>query len=332
MKTLNINLQLFAIQTTLTPGLSVENKTFYDMELLRNAAPLLVHQQFGQKRNIPKNGGKTIEFRRYGALAKNTTPLTEGVVPAGSDMTVTALTAEVKQYGDYITLSDFLDLTAIDNNVLEATKLLSDQAGRTLDTIVRNVLHSGTNVTFCPKLADDGTTTEVKSRGDLDNTCALTLEVILEVVAKLRAANARTINGAFVGIIHPHVIHDLMVAGGNNFIEISKYANPEKIYAGEIGTLGGVRWVATSEAKIYEGGVYGTLVFGEGAYGVTEISGGGGLETFIKQLGSAGSADPINQKSSVGWKAALTAAILNGDHLVRIESKSAKFSATVATN
>ena len=54
-----LNLQLFAneVQTTLTDGLSAEMKTFYDMTLIDEASPNLVHDQFGQKRPIPKNGG-----------------------------------------------------------------------------------------------------------------------------------------------------------------------------------------------------------------------------------------------------------------------------------
>ena len=86
-----------------------------------------------------------------------------------------------------------------------------------------------------------------------------------------------------------------------------------------------------AEAKIYEGGVFGTLIFGEGAYGVTEIT-GGGLQTIVKQKGSAGTADPLDQRSSVGWKAIKTAEILIENYLVRVESKSATFSATTAAN
>ena len=153
-----INLQLFAneLQTTLLPGLSAEMKTFYDMTLIDEATANLVHDQFGQKRPIPANGGKTIEFRKFAPLAKATTPLTEGVTPDGKSLTVSTITATISQYGDYITQSDVLELTALDNTILEATKLLGRQAGSTLDTVVRNVLVSGTNVTYCPKIGADG--------------------------------------------------------------------------------------------------------------------------------------------------------------------------------
>ena len=325
------NLQMFAntVQTTLLTGLSAEMKTFYDMTLIDEAQAAQVHDQFGQKRPIPKNGGKTIEFRKFAALTKALTPLTEGVTPDGKGLTVSTITATVAQYGDYITQSDVLELTSLDNTILEATKLLGRQAGLTLDTIVRNVMQSGTNVTYCPKVAEGGAETAVTSRANLDNTCQLTVKVLQQVVAKLRAQNAPTINGKYVAIIHPYVAYDLM--RDPEWIDAHKYAKPDNLYEGEIGEVAGIRFVQTSEAKIYSGGVFGTLVLGDGAYGVTEIT-GGGLQTIVKQKGSAGTADPLDQRSSVGWKAIKTTELLIPQYLVRVESKSAVFSATAAEN
>lgn len=324
-----LNLQLFAVQTTLLTGLSPEMKTFYDMTLIDEASANLVHDQFGQKRPIPKGSGKTIEFRKFAPLAKATTALTEGVTPTGKALSVTAITATVAQYGDFITQSDVLELTALDNTILEATKLLGKQAGATLDTITRNVLQSGTNVTYCPKVAANGTETAVTSRTDLDNTAQLTVKVIQQVVAKLRGVNAPTINGKYVAIVHPYVAYDLM--RDPEWIDAHKYAQPENLYEGEIGEIAGVRFVQTTEAKIYSGGVFGTLIMGDGAYGVTEVT-GGGLQTIVKQKGSAGTADPLDQRSSVGWKAIKTAELLIPQYLVRVESKSAAFSGTAAEN
>ena len=131
--------------TSATTGndLSGEMKTFYSDYLIDMAEPLLVHDQFGQKHPIPKNGGKTIEFRKYDPLPKATTALTEGVTPEGQKLNMGVITATVAQYGGFIELSDMLLLSAIDNNLVQATKLLGSQAGRTLDTITREVLNGG---------------------------------------------------------------------------------------------------------------------------------------------------------------------------------------------
>ena len=314
-----LNLQLFAdpnTNVTTDAGMSVEMKTFYDMSLIDEAQPNLIHDQFGQKRPIPANGGKKIEFRKFASLPKALTPLTEGVTPDGKKLSVTAIEAEVAQYGDYIVHSDVLKLTSIDNVIVEATKILGNQAGLTLDTITRNVLQSGTNVYYCPKA--DGTA--VESRTGLDNTCKLTVDVIKRAVAIMKKNNAPKINGDYVAIIHPFVAYDLM--SDEAWIEAHKYATPENIYEGEIGKVAGVRFVESSEAKVYEGGIFGTLLIADGAYGITEIT-GGGLQTIIKQIGSSGVADALDQKGSIGWKAIKTAEILVEPYLMRIESKSA---------
>ena len=306
------HLQLFAneVQTTQSDGLSAEMKTFYDMTLIDEASPNLVHDQFGQKRPIPAGGGKTIEFRKFAPLDKALTPLTEGVTPDGKSLEVNTVTATVSQYGDYITLSDVLELTAVDNVIVESLKLLGRQGGATLDTVVRNVLQSGTNVTYCPKFVN-GMETAVTSRANLDTTAQLTVDVVQQVVAKLRAQNAPTINGKYVAIIHPYVAYDLM--RDPEWIDAHKYAQPVNLYEGEIGEIAGVRFVQTTEAKIYTGSgcpsglaVFGTLFLGDGAYGTTEIT-GGGMQTIVKQKGSGGTSDPLDQRSSVGYTRALAA-------------------------
>ena len=335
------SLQHFAdnptVNVTTDSKLSAENKTFYDRALVEEAGPNLIHGQFGQKRPIPKNGGKRIKFRRYASLPKALKPLTEGVTPEGRKLSATAVEAEVNQYGDFVCLSDVLDLTAIDNNVLEATKAVGRQAGLTLDTITRNVLQSGTNVFYCPKVGANGVQTPVTDRSGLDKTCTLTVDVVKKVAAMLKAANAPKIDGDYVCILHPYVAYDIM--SDPRWEEMHKYTTPENMYQGEIGRIAGVRFVETSEAAVYKGtenscptglAVFGCLFIAQGAYGVTEVT-GGGLQTIIKQLGSAGTADPLDQRSTVGWKALQTAEILMEPYMVRVECCSA-FSPTAEAN
>ena len=228
-----------------------------------------------------------------------------------------------------------LDLTAIDNNVLEATKAIGHQAGLTLDTITRNVLQSGTNVFYCPKVGANGSVTPVTSRSGLDATCTLTVDMVKKVAAMLKAANAPKIAGDYVCILHPYVAYDIM--SDPHWEDMHKYCKPEEQYEGEIGRIAGVRFVETSEAAVYSGdgcpaglAVFGCLFIAEGAYGVTEVT-GGGLQTIIKQLGSGGTSDPLDQRSTVGWKALQTAEILMEPYMVRVECCSA-FSGTAKAN
>ena len=411
-----LNLRLFDTdpntQTTELTGLSTEMKTYYEKRLLDHAEPKLVHDQFGDKYPIPKNGGKTIEFRKYSPLPKSMTPLTEGVTPNGTSLTVTPLTAEVAQYGDYVQLSDLLELTAIDRNVEQATKLLGGQAGRTLDTVTREVLNGGTNVLYAPSVSGE-TETAITSRTDMTSSSKFTPDMAFKAAAKLKSMNAEPYDDSFVAIIHPLAAYDLMRS--EEWIDVHKYAQPENIYNGEIGKLGQVRFVETTEAKVWGPGaisnntsrltvktavtvsgtsvtvneiltagtyagddaipcyvageentivaiannttystltlgtattvakdaiicgqgagkdgsaVFSTLVIGANAYGTTEVE-GGGLQHIVKQLGYG--EDPLNQRSSVGWKATKVAERLVEAYMVRVESGSA-YSATAESN
>ena len=339
-KTMKLDLQMFATastqnqNTTGASGMSAEMKTFYEKRLIDQAEPALVHDQFGDPYPIPANGGKNIEFRKYDSLPKATTPLTEGVTPDGQTMNVSTVTAEVKQYGGWVPITDTLQLTSIDNNIVQATKIIASQAGRTLDTIVRDVLAGGTNVIYAPKIGEGGAETAVTSRATLDATCQLTSDLIARAATQLKAMNADPIGTSFVGIIHPYVAYELR--RDPDWIDVHKYAQPDEIYNGEIGTLHGVRFVETSEAKIWKGtgcpaglAVFSTLILGAHAYGSTEIE-GGGLEHIVKQLGYGD--DPLNQRASVGWKAHKTAERLVEQYMVRIESCSARYSGTAEAN
>ena len=341
-------LQLFAVQVTTMNStgndLSPEMKTFYDKRLLDHAQAALVHDQFGQKRPIPKNNGKTIEFRSFSPLPKALTPLTEGVTPNGNQLDVKAITATVSQYGDFIVQSDVLELTALDNTILEATKLLGRQAGLTLDTVTRNALVAGTSVMYAPKVnASTGAETAVSSRAGLDTTALLTVDLVEQVVAELRAQNAPTIDGDYIGIIHPYTAYDLM--RDPDWRDPHKYADTTNLYEGEIGKIAGVRFVQTTEAKIWRDNtcpaqtgaspayyaVFASLFFGDGAYGVTEVE-GGGLQTIVKQKGSGGTSDPLDQRSSVGWKALKVAEILIPSYLIRVEHMVKRWSANAQAN
>ena len=317
-------LNLFDGNTNVTTdaGLTDEMKVYYSTYLIRLAEPLLVHDQFAQKHPIPKNGGKTIAFRKYDSLPKALTPLTEGVTPDGQKLTMDEITATVAQYGGFVELSDMLLLTAIDNNLMEATRLIAEQASKTLDTITREVLNGGTNVLYA-----EG---QVSSRaalvgGQESGNHYLTIDGVRKAVRFLKVMNARRINGDFAGIIHPDVAYDLM--SDPKWVNVKTYSDPSGIYNGEIGKIEGVRFVETSEAKVFAGegasgrDVYSTLILGADAYGVTEIT-GGGLQHIVKQLGSGGTSDPLDQRATVGWKATKVAERLVEQYMVRIETTS----------
>lgn len=385
-------------------GLSAEMKTYYADYLIDNAEPALVHDRFAQKHAIPHGNGKSIQFRKYDPLPKITSPIAEGVTPTGQTINMGTVNATVAQYGGYVELTDLLLMTAIDNNLCMATKLLGSQAGRTLDTISREVLVGGTNVQY-----GEG---KVSSRSQIvggsdeaDENCYLTVDAIRRAVRFLKNQNAEKIDGAYVAIIHPDCAYDLMSDPAWKYPH--QYADPTAIFEGEIGKIEGVRFIESTEAKVFHaedltdnsrtlivdgaisasdtvkfknanvnagelvgrevliGGrkfyvaantatsltltvdstksqpavvtcaadtviypgeagaegvdVYATLIFGENAYGTTSLQ-DGGLEHIVKQLGSAGSSDPLNQRATVGWKATKVTVRLVEAFMIRIET------------
>ncbi|MFQ9052974.1 MAG: N4-gp56 family major capsid protein [Oscillospiraceae bacterium] len=139
-------------QTTGHGGLSAEMKAYYGMELLENAeAPAGTTTSSAATKPLPTGGGKTVEWRKFGSFEKALTPLTEGVTPDGSGISVSYITKELAQYGDYTTVSDLLDLTAIDDVVLEITDRHGSNMGLTLDTVTRNEIQQGSQGDLCPQ-------------------------------------------------------------------------------------------------------------------------------------------------------------------------------------
>lgn len=315
------NLQLFAdpnlqVTTAASSGndLSAEMKVFYRTQLLQNARSEHFYNQFGQKQSLPKGNGNTIEWRKIDTFPNMANkPLIEGVTPDGNKANVVKITQSTKQYGDYTAVSDRLEVEAVDPIIAMITQEHAAQAGDTLDTVTRNEVVGGTNVFYA-----GGKT----SRSTLTSADLLTPTLINQVVTFMKKNHVPKINGDYVAIIHPSVAYDLTESEG--WMEVHKYASPEEVFNGEIGKLHGVRFVEDPNQKVWKEGsnsVYATVFIGEGAYGVIDPE-GEGMEVIVKGKGSAGTADPLNQRSTVGWKATHAAKILYQERIVRVESGS----------
>ena len=275
-----------------------------------------------------------MKFRRYGALALATTPLTEGTTPAGKSLSVTDVTVTVSQYGDYVTITDWVDMTSTDPVLTETAEVLGEQAGQTLDAIIRDVLAAGTNAQY----ADATTPASNTLSNQIAATDKITKAEVMIAVRTLKNANAKPITrmvssnpgqttvpvkASYVAIVHPNTTYDLK--GISEFVTVEKYADrATDLMPGEVGKLDEVRFIESTQAKVKTGAgastidVYATLIFGQNAYGVTRIS-GESLRNIRKALGSAGTADPLEQRMTSGWKATLAAVVLNQTFMLRLE-------------
>ena len=358
MEKLFLNLQQFADAGTLvnatgnyvnaytgstesfTPGstdLSSLNKTFYDTELLDNAREKLIFAQLGRKQALPANHGRTVEFRRWRTLGR-ISALTEGVIPTGKKMGQTAITCTLAQYGDYVTVSDLIDLHSIDDIVLGATEELGASAGETNDILVRNVLIGGTQIIFADSY--NGTTyestptTESGLQSKLASyTCNLTPTMINKAVTQLKksAKGIRYSGAYYVAVVHPDVAYDLRQDAA--WLDAHKYASPEEIFNGEIGRMHGVRFVESNNAPVIkkEGqsyATYKTMFFAKDAFAVIDAE-GGGMRTIIKSAKEIGG--PLEQFSTVGCKFEMAAKILYQERMCTVWSGSS-YSGTETQN
>lgn len=235
--------QAFDSQNTMTPQM----KSYYRTQALKNARPKMVFAQFGKKQPLPNHNGTTVEWRKANKFA-DVGRLIEGVIPKGKKFGYSMVTADIYEYGDYTAITKWLMDHAIDPVKEDASNEITAAGYNTLDKLVRNELLTGTNVMYAPKAAG----TEVTSRSAIDDTCIMTTELIAKVVAHLAAADAPRIgNAKAVCIAHPFVIHDIMI-NNDDWVEAHKYADPKAIYNGEVGMYMGVRFVDSTNAKVYK--------------------------------------------------------------------------------
>ena len=309
-----------AVNTTNT--LTTTMQTYNDRKTLEIAKTKFVYAQFGQKKPLPRNSGKTISWRRYNLFTPNATTqaLTEGVVPTEQNLSQTTVNATVSQYGAYVKISDLLDMTALDSVVRDSSVLLGEQLGTVVDWVTRDAMLATTSVQYAGGAANANAIT---------NSSVMTVAEIRKAVRTLKKNKARPFNGGrgdhFICIVSPDVAYDLQ--NDTDWKAVRQYQDKEAIYSGELGSMFGVVFVESTEAYFANNSasepvaIHHSLIFGADAYGIVDIEGSGGIKTYVKPAGSAGTSDPLNQISTVGAKVmAYAAKVLNPAWIIDIQT------------
>jgi N4-gp56 family major capsid protein len=320
-----------------TSNLPPAIQAYYDRNLLERAVPADVHGRFGQVRPIKMRSGNQIKFRRYEALPLATTALTEGATPAGKDLTVTDVTATLAQYGDFVTVTDMVDMTNQDPVLTEAGTVLGEQGGTTVDAVRRDVLVAGTNVIY------SNGTTRAGLKAPLDHIALRTAiralnrqnaKFVRDMVSATNGVGTQPIRAAYIGLVHPDT--EAVLEAITGYIPVSSYSSAMKAEDDEVGAYRNIRFFRSTNCKVWPnvglavgtdgqistGGVnndvYATLIIGANAYGVCPLA-GQAMQNIVKPLGSSGTADPLNQRATSGWKATTTTKILNDAWMIRLE-------------
>ena len=300
--------------------LSAEDKIFYERALIERLLPELNFYKDARKKKLPKNQGRTVNFRKFNSLTAPNSSLTEGITPDGNNLNVSVITATVKQEGDYVIISDLIQMTGIDPIITETSELLGEEAGQVMDDRIQTELSKGTNVFFA-----GGATT--RAGLEAASTKYLTGTDIKKIVKKLKNANAKRFPDGFYHMqIDPDIAYDLM--NDSAWVDVSKYCQPEKMEKGELGKMHGMKLFETTNLKVVDSSseaskidVHIAFAYGKDSYDCIDLEGGAGRpEIIVKPNGASGSADPLNQRASVGWKSCFTSVITQPMAFVRVET------------
>lgn len=297
-------------------------REYYDRLLLMTAYPQLIHTRFAQKRTLPEKNGDTIVFRRYARLSTVPIPLSDGITPPGAQLSASDIKARVNFYGNFVTVTNQVELTVEDRVLNESSRLLAQNLAQTMDEVTRDVLASTSSVLQCVGGSNGGTPTEL-TKGDIDAAVQTLLgndaDMISEVIAGVDAFGTAPIRPAFMGYIDTALLDDLEAV--SNFVNSANYPGQQPVMEGEWGATGNVRWLYTSVGSVSSAAtpVYNNFIIGKEAYAVVHLGAESG-EFYVEPLGSGGSADPLHQRGSVGWSHPFVARILNDSFMLNLEA------------
>lgn len=303
-------------------------------QMLTRGLPILVLEKFGQTFPIPTKSSKVAKFRRYNSLALATTPLVEGVTPAGKKVTVTDVTATLDQYGDFVPHSDIIEDTLEDPYLAQVSEVLGEQAAQTVETLRYNTIKAGTNVFYANGSARTDVNTPITLT--LQRKCTRQLKRqnamhITSVVRSTPAFRTEPIEAAFIGLCHTDVENDIRNMDG--FVNTKQYGTVTP-WENEIGAVEDVRYIrstifvpfadagASTATMVSTTGsvadVYPVLYLAKNAYGIVPLKGKDSLSIMIVNPKPV-IGDPLAQQGTAGWKTMQTSVILNDLWLVRAE-------------
>lgn len=301
-----------------TGAASTTPNAYYDKLLLELMVQTdFVHSKFAQERPMPKHSGTNVNFRKITKLAPTLIPLTEGVTPDGLEAKMTALSVTTKQYGDWLPFSDLVDVTMVDPIIKEYTVELARIAREMVDSLVRDELNGGANVIY----AGGKTSRATLAAGDKPS-----INDIRKAILTMKKNFVKPASGdRYVVFMGPDVAFDLLDDPKfEKAYEIGQNNTP--FIKGEIADVFGIKFVESINSKVFaaagtaEVDVHSSIIIGNKPYGITKIN-GEGIKTIVKPLGSSGTADPLNQRQSIGFKInAFAVKRLYEEAIVRYES------------
>ena len=324
--------------------LGVSAGVYAENKMLEHAEPIIVLNKLGDHKPMPKNASKVIRFRRPQPLPLATTPVTEGVRPAGTNFRYDRFNATLQQYGSWSPITDVVHDLHEDPVGSDMARMAGEQAAETVEMIAYGELIGGTNVIFGNGTARNQVNTPltlVHVRNASRTLLANRAKRITTILDGSTYINTTPVEAAFVAICHTDIIASVRNMKG--FTPVAEYGSRKVICPEEVGSVEDTRFIASplfnswadaggakgsgATEAISTGGsnadVYPVIFMGQNAFGHIALKGnkdaGGAIKPMVRNPGSPSHGDEMGQLGSVAWKTYYTCKILNDLWMVRAE-------------
>lgn len=323
-------------------------------EILAHAVPVEVLGITGMNKQMPKNNGDNVVFRRwlpYGGtdnkwitgsnvstFADNHKTV-EGVTPSADTLTAVDVTATLTQYAVLYAVSDKTVDLHEDDVPSEMKKQTGERMGLVREMVRYGALKAATNAYYA-----GGT-----SRGTVDET--LSLNLLRKVARGLLSNHGKQVTRILDAspnfstapveagyLVFCHTDMEPAIRDLPGFKHVSEYGQRRVINENEIGSVERFRFILSPELAPYidsgaavgatglysTGGsnidVYPVIVVAEDAWGQVALRGANSLDVTWQPPGQKDKSDPLGQRGYVGAKAYHTAVVLNQGWMAVIES------------
>jgi len=305
--------------TTGTAGnsgsIAAELINFMSAQMLEVAELNTILDQFAEKRPLPSNSSKTIQFTRLEKLSVAATPtqLVEGVAPDAQGMTINQFTATVEQYGNLYRISELAELTARHPLIQEGMKRLATWAAETYDQLIFNILNAASNTYFPNSRAGDTSLFASDRVAYVD---------LVELMATLQDNGGKPFEGGGYVFACPPQVHASLLQDPD--WKASHQFMPDPIYRGEVGSLANFRVVntnspafaATSQSTTGQANkVYSSFAIAKNSYQLTDLQ---SIEAIPTPPG--GQSDPLRQSFKLAIKFSQKSVITNQTWIRRVRS------------
>lgn len=281
----------------------------YKRKLLERAKKDLVFMQFAEEAMIDANNGDRVLYRRYDPYPVATTPITDGVIGAPRKPTYSQPSAELDWYGDYSKVTKRTVKTNLEQVTAELMDMHGQQAGETIDTLMREVLYSGASYLNCTN--GTGGTPSTITFADIEAAVKLLRNASAKKISAMIPGENKfgttPVNSCYYCYFHTDLRDDIRAL--DEFAPAYTYASTKGALPTEFGMVDDVRFIETNNGKLVSG-TYSNFIVAQNSHVAVHL-GGANLNVYRHNFGSAGVSDPLNMFMTVGWDIAWTGLVSN---------------------